>query len=435
MLHDARETRASLQGKDNLGGTTGVFLQRSIALVPIELRYWDEGFLIGSGRSTRGSSQLMNPCSAPFPHLVHRLTGKVEQMITVSIVNVTSYTGLELLRLLAGHPEFVVTSITGRSAVGQRLDEVFPQFAAGCNHTHTGSEVGSLVLTAKPELTDLAFVCLPHAAAAETVLELLSQGIKVVDLSADFRLHNAAIYEEWYKHAHPAPALLETSVYGLCERYRAQIATSSLVANPGCHSTTAILALLPAVASGLITSDIIISTLSGISGTGRGLKISSLYCEQNEDTSAYSLEGHRHLPEIIQELEAGATAGGHPTREPLRVTFIPHVLPMSRGLLATCYADVKEPSLTIEELRNCYAKYYANEPYVRIIDTPPHTKWTTGTNTCLIYPTLDQRTGRLLVISCLDNLGKGAASQAVQNANLLMGLTETTGLLATSLYP
>jgi N-acetyl-gamma-glutamyl-phosphate reductase len=333
-------------------------------------------------------------------------------MITVSIVNVTSYTGLELLRLLAGHPEFVVTSLTARSAAGHRLDEIFPQLSAGLNRKGLEAGVGSLVLTEQPERqTDLAFVCLPHAAAAETVTELLDRGFKVVDLSADFRLHHVTTYEQWYKHIHPAPALLETAVYGLCERYRKQIATSSLVANPGCHATTSILALLPALAAGIVKPNIIISTLTGISGAGRNLKVSSLYCEQDEDT------------------------GGHPLPEALRVTFVPHVLPMSRGLLATCYADIKEPSLTIEAVRACYAEYYANEPYIRIIDTPPHTKWTTGTNMCLIYPTLDQRTGRLLVISCLDNLGKGAAGQAIQNANLLVGLPDTTGLPAASLYP
>ena len=356
-------------------------------------------------------------------------------MITVSIVNVTSYTGLELLRLLAGHPEFVVTSVTARSSVGQRLDAVFPQLTAGLNSSKAGAHVGNLLITEKAEKTDLAFVCLPHAAAAETVVELLQQGIKVVDLSADFRLRDVAVYEQWYQHTHPAPELLETAVYGLCERYRKQIATASLVANPGCHSTTAILALLPALAAGLVKPDVIVNTLTGISGAGRGLKQSSLYCEQDEDTSAYGLDGHRHLPEIIQELKAGACAGGHSLQEDLRLTFVPHVLPMSRGLLATCYADGKQPSLTIEEIRAVYAEYYANEPYVRVIDTAPHTKWTTGTNLCLIYPTLDQRTGRLMVVSCLDNLVKGAAGQALQNANLLSGLPETTGLPTVSLYP
>ena len=354
-------------------------------------------------------------------------------MITVSIVNVTSYTGLELLRLLAGHPEFEVTSVTARSSAGQRLDAVFPQLATGRNHA--GANVGSLLITEKPERTDLAFVCLPHAAAAETVVELLTQGIKVVDLSADFRLRDVATYEKWYQHTHPAPALLETAVYGLSERYRERIAASSLIANPGCHSSTAILALLPALATGLIKPDIIVNTLSGISGAGRGLKLGSLYCEQDEDVSAYSLDGHRHLPEIVQELEAAARDGGHPVEEGLRLTFVPHVLPMSRGLLATCYADVKEPSLSIEEVRAVYTDYYANEPFIRVIDTAPHTKWTTGTNLCLIYPTLDRYTGRLMVVSCLDNLVKGAAGAAVQNANLVAGLPETTGLPTMALMP
>ena len=356
-------------------------------------------------------------------------------MISVSIINVTSYTGLELLRLLVSHPAFTVTSVTARSSAGQRLDAVFPQLAAGLNHSTLSAQTGGLVIGEKPERTDLAFVCLPHAAAAETVVELLEQGVKVVDLSADFRLHDAAIYEQWYRHVHPAPALLETAVYGLPERYRERIATASLIANPGCHSTTAILALLPALAAGLIGPDIIINTLTGISGAGRSLKISSLYCEQDEDTSAYSLDGHRHLPEITQELEVGAEAGGHALPDGLRVTFVPHLLPMSRGLLATCYADSKEPSLTNEEVRAVYNTYYANEACVRVTSTPPHTKWTLGTNLCLIYPTLDQRTGRLMVISCLDNLVKGAAGQALQNANLLVALPETTGLPLHPLMP
>lgn len=353
-------------------------------------------------------------------------------MISVSIVNVTSYTGLELLRLLSGHPDFAITSVTGRSSAGQRLETVFPQLAAGRNH-HPKRDVGNLLITEKPARTDLAFVCLPHAAAAETVLELLDQGVKVVDLSADFRLHDAQVYEKWYQHTHPAPALLETSVYGLPERYRAQIIRSKLVANPGCHSSTAILGLLPALAAGLVGPDIVISTLTGISGAGRGLKLSSLYCEQDEDVSAYGLNGHRHLPEIVQELEAAARDGGHP--QSLRLTFVPHLVPMSRGLLATCYADVKEPSLTSEEVRAMYATYYANEPCVRIIDTAPHTRWTAGTNLCLIFPTIDQATGRLVVVSCLDNLVKGASGQALQNANLLMDLPETTGLPTMPLVP
>src|SRR3989441_248864 len=241
-------------------------------------------------------------------------------MISVSIVNVTSYTGLELLRLLAQHPQFTVTSVTARSAIGKRLYEIFPQLDVMSN-TQIDPK---LVITEEPGQTDLAFVCLPHAAAAESVVTLLERGTKVVDLSADFRLRDVALYEEWYKHKHPAPALLETAVYGLCERYRAVIEGAVLVANPGCYATAAILGLLPAMAKAIVTPDVIIDGKSGISGAGRGLTLGTHYAEANEDVSAYSLAGHRHLPEITQELEAVSNAGD----EPLRITFVPHLVPM-----------------------------------------------------------------------------------------------------------
>ena len=352
-------------------------------------------------------------------------------MVSVSIINVTSYTGLELLRLLAQHPQFELTSVTGRSAVGKRLNEVFPQFgiAAAFGFAHAAN----LIISAEPEQTELAFVCLPHAAAAESILTLLERGIKVVDLSADFRLRDAVIYEEWYKHTHPAPALLESAVYGLCERYREQIAGASLVANPGCYATAAILALLPAISTHIVTSDLIIDAKSGLSGAGRGLSLGTHYAEANEDVSAYSLTGHRHLAEITQELEAASLAAS------LRITFVPHLIPMTRGILATCYADLKRDEFgqlpTTQQVQALYAEYYDGESFVHIVDQPPHTKWTYGSNACLIYPMVDTRTGRLLVISCLDNLVKGAAGQAIQNANILSGLPETTGLPVLSIYP
>src|SRR3989441_3937399 len=357
-------------------------------------------------------------------------------MISVSIVNVTSYTGLELLRLLSQHPQFVVSSVTARSAVGKRLYEVFPQLSV-----MTNTQIDPrLVITEEPGQTDLAFVCLPHAAAAESVVTLLEQGTKVVDLSADFRLRDVALYEEWYKHVHPAPAMLETAVYGLCERYRASIEGASLVANPGCFATAAILGLMPAFAAGIIGPDVIIDAKSGISGAGRSLTLGTHYAEANEDVSAYSLNGHRHLPEIIQELEAAALAGGQPVRGPLRITFIPHLMPMTRGILATCYADLSQYRTghavpTTAEIRSLYEHYYADEPFVHVVDQPPHTKWTFGSNQCFIYPMVDTRTRRLLVISCLDNLVKGAAGQAIQNANRLYGLPETTALAAVAVYP
>lgn len=356
-------------------------------------------------------------------------------MITVSILNITSYTGLELLRLLSQHPQFSLVSVTARSASGQRLDEVFPQLGG----LQTCSFPTDLSLTAEPEPTDLAFVCLPHAAAAASVLKLLAKGTKVVDLSADFRLRDASIYEEWYKHTHPAPALLETAVYGLCERYRERISNASLVANPGCYATASILALLPAFAAGIVTPGVIIDGKSGISGAGRSLSLSTHYAEANEDVSAYCLTGHRHLPEITQELQAAAQAGNHQTPTPLRITFVPHLVPMTRGILATCYADLNQEGLerysTTEAIRSLYTEYYAAEPFVRVIDQPPHTKWTYGSNQCLIYPMVDMRARCLLVVSCLDNLVKGAAGQAIQNANRLFALPETTGLPAIAVYP
>ena len=356
-------------------------------------------------------------------------------MISVSIVNVTSYTGLELLRLLAQHPQFTVTSVTARSVAGKRLYEIFPQLLAGTN-TRVAPD---LVITEQPEQTDLAFVCLPHTAAAESVVSLLKRGTKVVDLSADFRLRDATLYEEWYRHMHPAPSLLETAVYGLCERYRDSIEDASLVANPGCYATAVLLGLLPALARGIMGPDVIIDAKSGISGAGRSLALGTHYAEANEDVSAYSLTGHRHLPEITQELEAAALAGGHPLNQPLRITFVPHLVPMTRGILATCYADLDQQALqrvsTTAEIRSLYEEYYADEPFVQVADQPPHTKWTYGNNQCLVYPMLDTRTRRLLVISCLDNLVKGAAGQAIQNANRLYGFPEITGLAAVPLYP
>jgi N-acetyl-gamma-glutamyl-phosphate reductase len=352
-------------------------------------------------------------------------------MISVSIVNVTSYTGLELLRLLSQHPQFVITSVTARSAVGKRLYEIFPQLDVLSN-TQIDPQ---LVMTEEPGQTDLAFVCLPHAAAAESVVTLLERGTKVVDLSADFRLRDVALYEEWYKHTHPAPALLETAVYGLCERYRAAIEDASLVANPGCYATAAILGLLPALATGIIEPDMIIDAKSGSSGAGRSLTLNTHFAEANEDVSAYSLSGHRHLPEITQELEAAALAGEHPVQS-LRITFVPHLVPMTRGILATCYANLDQKRFfTTAEVRSLYDEFYVNEPFVHVVDQPPHTKWTYGSNQCLIYPMVDTRTRRLLVISCLDNLVKGAAGQAIQNANRLFGLPEIAGLQVAPLYP
>jgi N-acetyl-gamma-glutamyl-phosphate reductase len=343
--------------------------------------------------------------------------------IKVGIINVTGYAGVELARLLSQHPQVKLTVVTGRSAAGQRLGEVFPHLAST-----------NLTIKAELEEVDFVFSAMPHKESAKEVITWLNRGVKVVDISADFRLKAAAEYSEWYGFTHPAPQLLKKAVYGLTELYRSQVAAAQLVANPGCYPTGAILALAPAVKAGLIESDIIIDSKSGVSGAGRTLNLTTHFAEANEDATAYALDGHRHLPEIIQELSLLRPGLSLP------VTFVPHLIPMTRGILTTCYAPLATGKVAAgkkgrEELRRLYLDFYQGEPFTRVVESPPHTKHTQGNNLCLIYPTIDARTGRLIVISSIDNLGKGAAGQAIQNMNLMLGLPETTGLEALALYP
>ena len=343
-------------------------------------------------------------------------------MVKVGIINVTGYIGMELARILHQHPQVDVHSITGRSTVGQKLGEVLPHLA-------------DMNLTIEPELGDvtLVFSALPHKTSAEAVVSALERGMKVIDISADFRLREAQDYDKWYGFTHPVPQLLGEAVYGLVELDRSNIASSRLVANPGCYPTVAILALAPVVKEGLIEPDIIIDAKSGVSGAGRTLNLRTHFAEVNENVSAYALEGHRHLPEITQEL------GRLNPALALSVTFVPHLIPMSRGMLATCYAKVKVGKSSVEEQKKkvleIYTEFYRDEPFIRIVDTPPQTKQTLGTNLCLIHPTIDPRTERLIVISCIDNLIKGGAGQAVQNMNLMLGLPEGTGLKGSAIYP
>jgi N-acetyl-gamma-glutamyl-phosphate reductase len=339
--------------------------------------------------------------------------------IKVGIINVTGYTGVELARLLGHHPEVELASVSGRSAAGKKLNEVFPHL--------TGSE---LVIDSEVGAVDFAFSAMPHKESAKEVISLLDRGVKVVDISADFRLKNAEDYPRWYGFTHPAPQLLEEAVYGLPELYRSQVASARLVANPGCYPTGAILALAPALRHGIIEPDIIVDSKSGVSGAGRTLSLQTHYPEVNEDATAYALDGHRHLPEIVQEL------GLLRRQKSPSITFIPHLIPMTRGILTTAYAplasgDKKEA----EEVRQLYRDFYRDEPFVRVVAAPPHSKHTWGSNFCLIYPTVDPRTGRLIVISAIDNLVKGAGGQAIQNMNLMLGLPETSGLQAPAVYP
>lgn len=353
-------------------------------------------------------------------------------MLRVGILNVTGYAGAELARLLYTHPEARVTSVTGRSEAGKPLAAVFPHLAC-------------YDLTVEPELSgevDFVFSALPHAASAQACAPLVRAGLRVVDISADFRLRDAGEYAQWYGGAHPEPDLLAQAVYGLPELHREAITAATLVANPGCYPESALLALAPAVRAGIIGPEIIIDSKSGISGAGRGLGLAYHFGEADESVTAYGLNGHRHLPEMVQELRAiwpRKEAPSSPAPQP-KVTFTPHLVPMTRGILSTCYAPLVAGRLPSgdaagDAVRDIYRDFYRDEPFVRVVEQPPATKQTRGNNMCLIYPTVDQRTERLVVVSVLDNLVKGAAGQAIQNMNLMVGLPETMGLDAPAVYP
>ena len=338
-------------------------------------------------------------------------------MVRIGIVNVTGYMGAEAARLLHAHPEVELTSVTGRSAAGKPLGEVFPHLAP-------------LGLTVAEELgeVDAIVSALPHAASAQALLPYIERGLPVVDLSADFRLRRVEEYEPWYGK-HPAPELLAQAVYGLPELHRDEIAAAKLVASPGCHATAAILALAPAVKAGLIEPDIVVDSKTGVSGAGRTLGLSYHFSEANEGVSAYGLGGHRQLPEMTQELGALWEAPAP------RITFVPHLVPMTRGILVTCYATLHGEAGQAARIRDLYRDFYRESPFVRVVDEPPATKQTLGSNRCFLYLTVDERTGRLIVVSCLDNLTKGGAGQGVQCLNLMLGLPESIGLDGTALYP
>ena len=342
-------------------------------------------------------------------------------MVRVGIINVTGYMGAEAARLLARHPELDLVSVTGRSAAGKPLGQVFPHLAA-------------LGLMVEGELgeVDAVVSALPHGASAGAVLPYIERGLPVLDLSVDFRLRRAEEYEALHG-VHPAPGLLSEAVYGLVELHREELAGAKLAGNPGCHAAAAILALAPAVKAGLIEPDVIVDSKSGISGAGRTLGLTYHFSEANESVAAYALGGHFQLPEMTQELGALWEA------PPPSITFVPHLVPMSRGILATCYASLRRDADLGGDadgrLRELYADFYAASPFVRVAPEPPSTKQALGSNDCLLHPSIDQRTRRLVVVSCLDNLMKGGAGQGVQCLNVMLGLPETAGLDSLALYP
>ena len=343
-------------------------------------------------------------------------------ILKVGIINVTGYAGSELARILFKHPEVEITSVTGRSAAGKKVPEVLPHL----------SQMDIPITATIEESVDFVFSTLPSGTSAEILRPFIVSGVPSVDIAADFRIHDPDKFKNAYKLDHPTPELLKNAVYGLPEIHRDQIKKTSLVANPGCFPEASLLALAPAVKSGLVLSDLIIDAKTGISGAGRGgLATSSIdhFAEADENVLAYGLTGHGHQPEILQELTE--LAGN----QLLKVTFVPHRVPMSRGIMATCYATLSDQSVTNEDMIEIYRSFYQNEPFVKVTDFAPQTKYTTGSNMCLVFPVVDRENARLIVVSCLDNLVKGAAGQAVQNMNLMSGLPETEGLGQLPLYP
>lgn len=343
----------------------------------------------------------------------------------VAVIGASGYVGLELMRILARHAEFEVVAATSEQRAGTHVADAFPSLRGLYDLELEANDPASIA-----ERVDLAFVALPHAASAPTVVALREAGVRVFDTSADFRLNDVQTYAEWYGD-HPAPQLLGTAVYGLPELYREQLVDAQLVAVPGCFPTGALLALAPFLKAGLVETDsVIVDSKTGVSGAGRKLAEQFLFAELDDNSWAYNIGNrHRHVPEMEQE--ASAAAGCDVT-----VTFTPHLMPTIRGILTTVYVRPKS-SLSAEDARRVYEKAYANERFVRLLpaDTAPSLAAVRGSNFCDVNAFADQRTGTLILMSSIDNLVKGASGGAVQSANTACGLPETLGLLEAPLVP
>jgi N-acetyl-gamma-glutamyl-phosphate reductase len=346
-------------------------------------------------------------------------------MLNVAICGGSGYTGAELLRILTFHPEVEITAVTAEKSAGKKITDVFPHLHHYGSLTYEPLEREKLCSRA-----DLFFMALPHAASQDAVDFFVRKKKRVIDLSADFRLRDPKVYEEWYRVPHRYHATLKKSTYGLPELYRKEIARADLVANPGCYPTGALIAIYPALKHSFIDPDsIVIDSKSGTSGAGRQSDVSFFYCEVNEGLKAYGIGKHRHTPEIEQELTAL-------TGRSITVTFTPHLIPLDRGILSTVYAKLVRKAETTEVLE-AYRDAYAKEPFVRILDEGsfPNVKHVRGTNFCEVGITVNTRTSTLIIVSTIDNLVKGASGQAVQNMNIMMGFEETAALTTPALFP
>ena len=346
----------------------------------------------------------------------------MNQPIHTAILGASGYTGAELLRLLRNHPRFVVTALTGDSQAGKPIEQVYPHLR--------GQNLPALVKHTEVDFStiDLVFCCLPHGTTQEIIAGLPAH-VRIVDLSADFRLHDIAQYAAWYGHAHRATDLQKEAIYGITEFARGAIKTARLVANPGCYPTCSLLPLIPLMKQTMIAHDhIVINALSGISGAGRSAKQEMLFTELDGGVSAYGVGHHRHMAEIEQELSRVYGA-------PITISFTPHLVPMPRGMLATITTRLVNGA-TVESAREALMKQYANEPFVTVLGSgSPSSHQVRSTNQCVIAVHKGRLTGELILVSVIDNLVKGASGQALQNANLMFGLPETTNLELTAVFP
>ena len=346
-------------------------------------------------------------------------------MIKVGIIGATGYAGSELVRILLGHKDVEIKWYGSRSYIDKKYASIYQNFfqLVDANCMDDNMEVLA-------DQVDVIFTATPQGLCASLVNEEILSKVKIIDLSADFRIKDVKVYEEWYKLEHKSPQFIEEAVYGLCEINREDVKKARLVANPGCYTTCSILTCYPLVKEGIIDPNtIIVDAKSGTSGAGRGAQVDNLFCEVNENMKAYGVATHRHTPEIEEQL-------GYACGEKITINFTPHLVPMNRGILATAYASLKK-DVTYEEVKAIYDKYYADEKFVRVLekDVCPQTKWVEGSNYVDVNFKIDPRTNRIIMMGAIDNLVKGAAGQAVQNMNLMFGLKESEGLELVPMFP
>ena len=346
-------------------------------------------------------------------------------MIKAGIIGSTGYAGGELVRILTGHKGAEIKWYGSRSYIDQNYADVYRNLFQIVDAKCMDDNMDALA-----DQVDVIFTATPQGLCASLINEEILSKTKVIDLSADFRIKDVSVYEEWYKIEHKSPQFIEEAVYGLCEINREEVKHARLVANPGCYPTCSTLSVYPLAKEGLIDmSTVIIDAKSGTSGAGRGAKVDNLYCEVNENIKAYGVAVHRHTPEIEEQL-------GYAAGENILLNFTPHLVPMNRGILVTAYAALKK-TVTYEEVKAIYDKYYQKEKFVRVLekDVCPQTKWVEGSNYVDVNFKIDERTNRIIMMGAMDNLVKGAAGQAVQNMNLMFGLPETTGLELVPMFP